>query len=222
MRTIGILGLGIFGFTIAQTIAEYDYDVIVVDKNEEKINRLEPIIARGVVGDITDRELLEAAGIGLCDTVVISTGTVLEASVLALLHCKKLGVKRIVAKASSNVYQEVLEEMGADDIILPEQEAGIRWGKHLMRSNIEDIIELDTQTSILEFHPPKSWIGKTLQELNIRKHYYINVIGIRESTTSSLKVDVSADTVVREGILLLGITDSDIFEKLDYLKAKDE
>lgn len=222
MRTIGILGLGVFGFTIAHTIAEYDYDVIVVDKNEEKIGLLEPIVARGIVGDITDRDLLEAAGIGLCDTVVISTGTNLEASVLALLHCKKLGVQRIVAKAGNDLYQEVLEEMGADDIVLPEQEAGIRWGKHLMRSNIEDIIELDQQTSILEFYPPKNWIGKTFEELDLRKHYFIHVIGMRETKSSTLLIDVPISTVIQEGILLLGITDSDIFEKLDYLKAKDE
>lgn len=222
MRTIGILGLGVFGFTIARTIAEYDYDVIVVDKDEEKISQLEPIIARGVVGDITDREILEAAGISLCDTVVISTGTNLESSVYALLHCKKLGVQRIVAKASSSLYKEVMEEMGADDVILPEQEAGLRWGKHLMRSNIEDIIELDQRTSILEFYPPSSWVGKTLQELDIRKHYFIHVIGIREKRNGILKIDVFGDTVITQGTLLLGITDSDIFEKLDYLKAKDE
>lgn len=221
-RTIGILGLGIFGRSIARTLAEFDYDVIAVDKSEDNINDLEPLITKGVIGDITDRDLLETIGIGDCDAVVISTGTVLESSVLAVMHCKKLGVPKIIAKAKNNMYRDVLQEIGANEVILPERESGVRLAKKLMRNKIEDIVELDDHTSIVEFSPPKSWVGKTIQELDLRKRYDINLIGMRESKNAPLNVSVLANTLVREDLIFLGISESDIFEHHDYLKEPYE
>jgi len=216
-KTVGILGLGIFGSTIAKTLAEHDCDVIAIDKEEDNVNRLERFIPKGVVGDITDLSLLEAIGLEECDVVVIATGTALEASVLALMNCKKLGIKRIIAKAKNKTYREVLEEMGADTVILPEKETGMRVAKNIMRTNIEDIVSLDDETSIVEFFPPQRWIGKSLQDLDLRNRYDINIIGMREKRGAHLDVGISSDTIVQEHIMLVGITESDIFERHDFL-----
>lgn len=216
-RLIGILGLGIFGSTIAKTLAEYDCDVIAIDKEEENVNRLEPFIAKGVVGDITDLSLLESIGLEECDVVVIATGTALEASVLALMNCKKLGIKRIIAKAKNRTYKEVLEEMGADTVILPEKETGMRVAKNIMRTNIEDVVSLDEDTSIVEFYPPQRWIGKSLQALDLRNRYDINIIGMRKKKGAHLDVGMSSDTIIQKDIILVGITESDIFERHDFL-----
>lgn len=221
-RTIGILGLGIFGRSIARTLAEFDYDVIAVDKSEDNVNDLETLITKGVIGDITDRDLLETIGIGDCDAVVISTGTVLESSVLAVMHCKKLGVPKIIAKAKNAMYREVLQEIGASEVILPERESGVRLAKRLMRNKIEDMVELDDHTSIVEFSPPQKWIGKTIQELDLRNNYDINIIGMRETRHAKLNTNVSATTVVKEDIIFIGISESDIFERHDYLKEPYE
>ena len=221
-RTIGILGLGIFGQSGARTLAEFDYDVIAVDMSDENVNSLEPLITKGVIGDITDRDLLEMIGIGDCDAVVISTGTVLEASVLAVMHCKKLGVSRIIAKAKNEMYRDVLVEIGASEVILPERESGMRLAKRLMRNKIEDMVDLDENTSIIEFSPPKKWLGKTLQELDLRNKYDINIIGMRKSKLAPLDIGVKAETVVSESLIFIGITETNIFEKHDYLKEPYE
>lgn len=216
-KTIGILGLGIFGSTIAKTLAENDFDVIVLDKNAENVNRLEHFIAKGVIGDMTDLELLEAIGLAECDAVVIASGTNLESSILALMNCKKLGIKTIIAKAKNKMFQEVLKQMGATSVILPEKLTGIRVAKNLMRTTIQDIVELDEYTSIIEFLPPKKWIGKTLDQLDLRNRYEINIIGMRETKGARLNVGISSDTIIKEQVVLVGIAESDLFERYDYL-----
>lgn len=217
-KNIGILGLGIFGSSLAQTLAEHDYDVIAVDKNEEHVNELSPYITKGVVGNITDRELLETIGIGDCNTVIISTGTVLEASVLAVMHCKKLGIPHIIAKAKNTMYKEVLEEIGAHEVILPERESGVHLAKKLMRNTIDDIVPLGEFTSLVEFHAPEKWVGKTLIELDLRNRYNLNIIGLRETEDAPFKIAISPDTTIQEGWIFFGITDSNKFEEMDYLQ----
>ena len=129
-QTVGILGLGIFGQSIIEALISQDVEIIAIDNHEETINQYEDMIAVGVIGDITDMELLEAADVGSCDTVVVATGESLESSVLAVMHCKALGVKNVIAKVKDEVTQQVLEKVGADLVILPEVEAGISLAKN--------------------------------------------------------------------------------------------
>ncbi len=187
-KLIGILGLGIFGSTIAKTLSEFGSDVIAVDKYEENVKRIEPYIAKGVVGDFTDIELLRTIGLEDCDAVVIATGTYLEASVLGVLNCKKLGIKHIIAKAKNKNYREVLEEIGSTIVVQPEKESGVRVAKNLLRTNIEDIVRLDDSTSVVEFYPPERWIGKSLIQLDLRRKYDINIIGMRRNKLGKLLV----------------------------------
>ena len=216
-KLIGILGLGIFGSTIAKTLSEFGSDVIAVDKYEENVNRIEPYIAKGVVGDFTDIELLRTIGLEDCDAVVIATGTYLEASVLAVLNCKKLGIKHIIAKAKNKNYREVLEEIGSTIVIQPEKESGMRVAKNLLRTNIEDIVRLDDSTSVVEFYPPERWIGKSLIQLDLRRKYDINIIGMRRSRTGKLLVSFDPNEPIAKDFVLVGITESDKFEQVDYL-----
>lgn len=216
-KLIGILGLGIFGSTIAKTLAEFGSDVIAIDKYEENVNRVEPYITKGVVGDFTDLELLRTVGFEDCDAVVIATGTLLEASVLGVLNCKRLGIKQIIAKAKNKNYREVLEEIGSTVVIQPEKEAGIRIAKNLLRTNIEDIVRLDDSTSVVEFYPPERWIGKTLIQLDLRRKYDINIIGMRRTKNGKLLVSFDPNEPITKEFVLVGITESDKFEQVDYL-----
>lgn len=216
-KLVGILGLGIFGSTIAKTLSEFDSDVIVIDKDPENVNRLEPFITKGVIGDVTDLALLESIGLADCDVVVIATGTVLEASVLAVMNCKRLGIKHIIAKAKNKNYRDVLLEIGATTVILPEKETGIRVAKNILRTNIEDVVNLDEQTTIIEFYPPVKWVGKSLLDLDLRKKYDINIIGLRKHKGEPLDVSFSANYIIDQDIVLVGITESDVFERYDYL-----
>lgn len=216
-KLIGILGLGIFGSTIAKTLSEFGSDVIAVDKYEENVNRIEPYVAKGVVGDFTDIELLRTIGLEDCDAVVIATGTYLEASVLAVLNCKKLGIKHIIAKAKNKNYREVLEEIGSTIVVQPEKESGVRVAKNLLRTNIEDIVRLDDSTSVVEFYPPERWIGKSLIQLDLRRKYDINIIGMRRSKLGKLLVSFDPNELIAKDFVLVGITESDKFEQVDYL-----
>ncbi|QIK51833.1 TrkA family potassium uptake protein [Jeotgalibaca porci] len=216
-KLIGILGLGIFGSTIAKTLSEFGSDVIAVDKYEENVNRIEPYIAKGVVGDFTDIELLRTIGLEDCDAVVIATGTYLEASVLGVLNCKKLGIKHIIAKAKNKNYREVLEEIGSTIVVQPEKESGVRVAKNLLRTNIEDIVRLDDSTSVVEFYPPERWIGKSLIQLDLRRKYDINIIGMRRNKLGKLVVSFDPNEPIAKDFVLVGITESDKFEQVDYL-----
>lgn len=216
-KLIGILGLGIFGSTIAKTLSEFGSDVIAIDMSEDNVNRIEPYITKGVVGDFTDLDLLRTIGLEDCDAVVIASGTYLEASVLGILNCKKLGIQRIIAKAKNKTYREVLEEVGATVVVQPEKETGIRVAKNLLRTNIEDIVRLDESTSVVEFFPPERWVGKSLIQLDLRRKYDINIIGMRRTRHGKLVVSFDPNEAISKDCLLVGITESDKFEQIDYL-----
>lgn len=126
-RTIGILGLGIFGSSVLTALAQHDINIIAIDDHEERINQFEPVLVRGVVGDITDEELLLSAGIDTCDTVVVATGENLESSVLAVMHCKSLGVSTVIAKVKSHTAKKVLEKLAQIQSFHQNMRWVVRW-----------------------------------------------------------------------------------------------
>lgn len=206
--TIGILGLGVFGTAIAKTLHKYNATIIAIDNHESQINQLESILTRGIVGDFTDKDILRAAGIANCDTVVVATGENLESSVLAVLHAKALGVPKVIAKAKSKTTMEVLLKIGADKVISPERETGISLAKHLLHSETTDLIELDSHASIVEFHTPTKWVGKSLAQLQPRQHYKMNIIGIRHQGNKELNIQISPDYLFQSEDLLMAVTDN--------------
>ena len=107
--------------TIAKQLSEYDCDIIAVDLDEATVNRIEPLVHKGSHADVTDEDVLKEIGIGDCDTVVVATGSSLEASILAVMHCTRLGVPEIIAKAKSRTTTEILTKMGAQRVVNPEK-----------------------------------------------------------------------------------------------------
>ena len=215
--TIGILGLGVFGTTIAKTLHKYDCNIIAVDNHEQQINQLESILTRGVVGDITDRSLLRAAGIQNCDAVVVATGNNLESSVLAVMHSKTLGVPKVIAKVKGTTAKEILLRIGADKVISPERETGISLAKHLIHRSTTSVFELGGNVSIVEFRPPKEWFGKTLAELQLRQNYKMNIIGYRCGENQELNIQLTPDYVFNEDELITAVTDHNTIDHLEDL-----
>ncbi len=213
--TIGILGLGVFGTTIAKTLHKYDCNIIAIDNHEQRINHLESILTRGIVGDITDRSLLRAAGIENCDVVVVATGENLESSVLAVMHSKMLGVPKVIAKVKGTTAKEVLLRVGADKIISPERETGISLAKHLIHRNTTSLFELEGNVSIVEFRPPAKWIGKTLAELKLRQNYKMNIIGYRCGENQELNIQLSPHYVFNEDELIMAVADHNTVEHFE-------
>ena len=215
--TIGILGLGVFGTTIAKTLHKYDCNIIAVDNHEQQINQLESILTRGVVGDITDRSLLRAAGIQNCEAVVVATGNNLESSVLAVMHSKMLGVPKVIAKVKGTTAKEILSRIGADKVISPERETGISLAKHLIHRNTTSVFELGGNVSIVEFRPPKKWFGKTLAELQLRQNYKMNIIGYRCGENQELNIQLTPDYVFNEDELITAVTDHNTIDHFEDL-----
>lgn len=216
-HTIAVLGLGIFGTTVARELSQYDCEVIAVDLNEHKIQGIADTVTKAAIGDITDYDFLKTIGVEYCDLAIVASGTHLESSVLAIMHCKKLGVPRIIAKARSHTYEEVLYEIGADMVIRPERDSGRRVASKILRNQIDEILHLDAETSIVEFTAPQDWIGKTVQELDLRRKYELNLIGTRSEKGAPLSHSIGINQPIQADTILVAIAKSNVFEKFDYL-----
>ncbi len=174
-----VLGLGVFGSSVAKTLGSAGCEVIVVDRDMTSVQRVADVVTQAVCGDITDKSLLRNIGVQDCDIVIVAVGSHLEESLLCTLHLKEMGIPYIIAKAKNKSHRDILLKIGADRVIRPEKELGVMTAKRLMNRNIVEILELDEQYSILEVKVPRTWQNKTLQMLDVRNRYGVNVLGIR-------------------------------------------
>ncbi|MFS9138262.1 TrkA family potassium uptake protein [Streptococcus parasanguinis] len=211
-RTIGILGLEIFGQSVLKTLQDQDVDIIAIDDHADVINQYESMITTGIVGDITEMDLLDAADIGTCDTVVIATGENLESSVLAVMHCKALGVEHVIAKVKNEVTKEVLERIGADLVILPEVEAGMSLAKMILFQHGIEVFQLDEAVVVVEFTVPASWVGKS-----IRDQFQLNIIGYRDAEDQPLRSQIGPDFIWPEGVRVMAVTDNQYLDRIQDL-----
>ena len=216
-RTIGILGLGIFGQSVLKTLQDQDVDIVAIDDHEDVINQYESMITTGIVGDITELDLLNAADIGNCDTVVIATGENLESSVLAVMHCKALGVEHVIAKVKNEVTKEVLEKIGADLVILPEVEAGMSLAKMILFQHRIEVFQLDEEVVVVEFTVPASWVGKSIRDLEIRDQYQLNIIGYRDGEDQPLRSQLGPDFVWPAEVHVMAVTDNQYLDRIQDL-----
>ncbi len=216
-RTIGILGLGIFGQSVLKTLQDQDVDIIAIDDHADVINQYESMITTGIVGDITEMDLLDAADIGTCDTVVIATGENLESSVLAVMHCKALGVEHVIAKVKNEVTKEVLEKIGADLVILPEVEAGMSLAKMVLFQHRIEVFQLDEEVVVVEFTVPASWVGKSIRDLEIRDQYQLNIIGYRDGEDQPLRSQLGPDFVWPAEVHVMAVTDNQYLDRIQDL-----
>ena len=216
-RTIGILGLGIFGSSVLTALAQHDINIIAIDDHEERINQFEPVLVRGVVGDITDEELLLSAGIDTCDTVVVATGENLESSVLAVMHCKGLGVPTVIAKVKSYTAKKVLEKIGADSVISPEYEMGRSLAQTILFNNSVDVFQLDKNVSIVEMKIPRSWAGKSLSHLDLRGQYNLNILGFRDYENAPLDVQFGPEDQLKADGYMMAVINNQYLDNLAHL-----
>ena len=216
-RTIGILGLGIFGSSVLTALAQHDINIIAIDDHEERINQFEPVLVHGVVGDITDEELLLSAGIDTCDTVVVATGENLESSVLAVMHCKSLGVSTVIAKVKSHTAKKVLEKIGADSVISPEYEMGRSLAQTILFNNSVDVFQLDKNVSIVEMKIPQSWSGKSLSQLDLRGQYNLNILGFRDYENAPLDVQFGPNDQLKADGYIMAVINNQYLDNLAHL-----
>ena len=211
-KTYAVFGLGRYGRAVAKELVSNGAEVLAVDIDEEKINEAITEIPFCKCADVTDPEVLKQLGISNIDVVIISMATNLEASVMATMLCKEMGVKTVISKCSSEMNCKILGKIGADKVIFPEWESGTRLAKNLLSSGLVDILEISPDVSMVELAVKPEWENKSLLELNLRKKYSINIVAIIENGKVSVKVD--PENPLNKTMRLIVIADTAKLRKL--------
>lgn len=208
-RQFVVIGCGRFGRSVATKLFDLGCEVMVVDQDYEIIQDISESVTFAVQADATDEATISNLGIRNFDVAVVAIGSDIQSSILVTLMVKEMGVKYVVAKAQTETHGKVLYRIGADRVVFPEREMGVRVANNLVTDNILDYIQLANDYSIVEILALDEWVGKSLKELNLRKNYGINVMAIKHF--DQINANVQADDMIREGNVLVVIgTNKDI------------
>lgn len=215
MRSYIVIGLGRFGTEVAKKLSELGCEVLAMDTRSELVQSLGNVVTQAVVGDATDKEVLRSLGAGNFDCGVVAIGDSLSNSVLATMNLKELGVPYVVCKAHDETYRAVLTKLGADLVVIPEQENAARLARSLSSPNVLDYIQLSDAYGILEVPAPKVWQGKSLIEMNIRAKLGVNIIAIRRD--GDITVSPPADYRIQENDVVVVLGESEALRKVERL-----
>lgn len=210
-----VIGLGRFGYSIAKTLHSLDYDVLAIDRSEDIVQQISDEVTHAVQLDATDENALKSLGVRNFDVAIVAIGEDIQASIMVTLLLKELGVKYIMAKAQNEKHEKVLQKIGADRVILPEKEMGVRIANNLSTTNILDYIELSPDYSIMEVKALKEWENKTLKELRLRSTYGINIVAIKRG--EDVRISPLAEDVIMEDDIIITIGTQKTFNKLKIL-----
>lgn len=207
-----VIGLGRFGSSVARTLSAEGHDVLAIDVRENAVQAIMNDVTHAVQADAREEENLKALGVRNFDVAVVAIGDDLQANILITLMLKEMGIRYVVAKAQTNLHGRVLEKVGADKIIYPEKDMGVRVAHNLVTSNIMDYIALSPDYSIAEIVTPRKFIGKTLGELDLRAKYHISVMAIRNG--DKVNVAPGSEASIRENDILVVVSKNKDIEKL--------
>ena len=188
-KTYAVFGLGRYGSAVAKELVENGMEVIAVDAEQKIVNDAAAYLPVCKCADVTDSEVISRLGISNIDTVVVCMASNLEASVMAVTLCKEAGVKNVIAKCANEMQQKILLRVGADKVVFPENESGIRLAKNLLSSGFIDMISLSKDVSMIEIDVRDEWRGKNLIELNLRKKYGFNIVAIKKGERVNVNIN---------------------------------
>ena len=188
-KTYAVFGLGRYGTAVARELVENGMEVVAVDTEQKIVNDAAAYLPVCKCADVTDSEVISRLGIGNIDTVIVCMASNLEASVMAVTLCKEAGVKRVIAKCANEMQQKILLRVGADQVVFPENESGIRLAKNLLSSGFIDTISLSRDVSMIEIDVRDEWCGKNLIELNLRKKYGFNIVAIKNGERVNVNIN---------------------------------
>lgn len=203
MGQFAIIGIGNFGYYLGRHLYEKGHEVIALDITKAQVQKVKDIVSQAVVVDATDREALEALGISHVDAAVVCIGTRMQASILATLHLKELGLKNILAKATSEEHGRILRKVGANEILFPEKDLAIGVASRLDNPNMLDYLPFIEGYSIVELAPPKDFVGKTLRELNLINRFGIQVLAVKEIIPKGLTLIPKANFQIKDSDALI-------------------
>jgi len=213
LKSFLIIGLGKFGRSCAKELCNMGHDVLGVDENLRLVNEAASYLTHTVQADSTDEDFLKSISVDDFDSCIVAIGDDQEASVMITVLLKEHGAKNIIAKAQSEIHAKILEKVGADKVILPEYDMGIKLAHTLCNTSIYDLIDISPEHSIVSIKAPKEWIGKTLGTLSAREKYGVNIIAI-ESELKEANVFPTANTLINKNDTIIVIGGNNDLNKL--------
>lgn len=214
-----VIGLGRFGQSVAETLYSLGHDVLAIDNDEDIIQEISDKVTHAVQMDATDEYALRTLGIRNFDVAVVTMGSNLQSSIMVTLILKEAGVKYIIAKGQSEIHAKVLSKIGADRVILPEKDMGVRVAHNLISSNLLDYIELSPDYSVVEIQAPTAWHGKNILDLDVRSKYGINIMAIRSG--DDINISPTAKDEIHQGDVIVCIGSTEDLARLEQLIAND-
>ena len=215
MKSYVVIGLGRFGNAVAKQLCTLGAEVLAMDIRSELVQQVANDVTHAVVADAQDKDVLRSLGVGHMDCAILAIGNDLAASVLITMNLKELEIPFIVCKAHNDTHRRVLEKLGVDRVVIPEQENGQRLARTLHSHNVLDYIELSEEYGILEVPAPKNWVGKTLKELNVRAKLGVNIIAVENGKKTN--VSPAADYQIGSEDILVVLGDNDSLEAVQKL-----
>ena len=211
MKSVLLIGLGRFGRHMAQKLRDLGHEVLAVDKDEERVNAALAYVTNAQIGDSTNAEFLRSLGIGNFDVCFVTISGNFQNSLETTSLLKELGAKRVVSRAERDVQAKFLLRNGADHIVYPEKQVA-KWAAiRFTADHIFDYIEIDEQHAIFEVQVPEAWIGKSVGELDIRRKFGINILGIKRAGKTD--VSVTPDTILSDDITILALGEYKALQK---------
>ena len=215
MKSYIVIGLGRFGAQASKRLCELGCEVLAIDREPELVQPMANLVTQAVVADARDKDVLRALGVKDFECAIVAIGDNLADSVLATMNLKELGVPYIVCKASDETHRQVLLKLGADRVVIPEQEYADRLAKNLSSPNVLDYIELSEEYGIIEIPAPKSWVGKSLKELNVRAKLGVNIIAVEKG--GNINVSPAADYQIAQEDIMVVLGDTAALDAVQKL-----
>ena len=218
MKSVLLIGLGRFGRHIAKTLDELGHQTMAIDVKEDRVNAVLPYVTSAQIGDSTNEDFLDTLGVGNFDVCFVAIGDDFQNSLETTSLLKEKGAKMVVSRAARDVHAKFLLRNGADQVVYPERELANWTAIRYTANHISDYIEVGEGCSIIEVEIPKEWIGKEIQDLDLRRKYKINVLAIKKENDMNLQV--MPDTVLKEGANLLVLEKHTTYKSVSIFKLK--
>ena len=197
-NSYAVVGMGRFGSSVAKELSKGGADVLAIDLNEERVRLIAEHVTYAVKADITDAETVASLGLSNMDAVVVAVTRSMDASIMATIMAKENGAPYVIAKAMDEMHAKILRKVGADRVIIPEKESGIRIAKGLMNGKFLDFFELSEHISMVEIPVQEGWIGRNLRQLDFRREHSVNVIAYEEEGKEVI-VNIPPDMPLKKG-----------------------
>lgn len=215
MKSFLIIGLGRFGDALARELFRLGHEVMAIDKNEEHVNLIADYVTHSLVADVRDENVLKSIGARNFDHAIVAFSDNIQDNILITLLLKEIGVKDVISKGRNALHVKVLKKIGADRIVFPETDMGVRLAQTLSSANVIDFIEISDNYSIIEINTPPKWINSSIKKLEVRARYGINILAIKGQGGRTINITPSPDYVIKQGDILVIVGANDDIQNIE-------